>query len=33
MGLSSLLCDDLEGWDVGPGVGGRHRREVIHIHV
>ena len=33
MGLSSLLCDDLEGWDAGPGVGGGRRREAIYVHV
>ena len=30
--LSSVLCDDLDGWD-GGGVGGRSKRELIRFLV
>ena len=30
--LSSVLCDDLEGWD-GGGVGGRNRREGKYVYM
>ena len=30
-GLSLVLCEDLQGWDVG-GVGGRLKRERIYVY-
>ena len=29
--LSSVLCDDLEGWD--EGLGGRRKREGMDVHI
>ena len=31
-GVGSVLFDSLDGWDEG-GVGGRFKREVIHIYI
>ena len=31
--LGSVLCDDLEGWDRGGGVGGRPKKEGIYVHI
>ena len=30
--LSSVLCDDLDGWD-GMGGGGRSKREGIYLYI
>ena len=31
--LSSVLCDDLEGWDGVRGEGGRSKREGIYVYI
>ena len=33
MPISSLLCDHLEGWDWGGGVGERRKREGIYAYI